>query len=163
MHAAVGEWVARHAPECAGDVVDVGGRDINGTVRAIFADARSYLSVDPIDGPGVDVAVPFEEWDGEADTVVCCEVAEHCEHWELLVEHAFDVLRPGGVFIFTAAGPGRGRHSAIDESPIREWEWYENVEPGVLEAVMTDAGFVGVVVDVAGSDVRAVGVKEVDV
>jgi SAM-dependent methyltransferase len=160
MHAAVAEWVSIHAPEHPGDVVDVGGRDINGTVRSIFGHAQSYLSVDPVDGPGVDVALPFEEWDGEADTVLCCEVAEHVERWDLIVCHAFDVLRPGGTFIFTAAGPGRGRHSAIDEAPIRPWEHYENVDPDVLCNVLTAAGFSGVVVDVAGTDVRAVAVKE---
>jgi len=159
MHDAVRQWVSANMPASPGDVVDVGGRDINGSVKPLFDGADSYLSIDPVDGAGVDVVAPFETWDGEADTVVCCEVAEHVEGWGEIVSHACEVLRPGGTFIFTAAGPGRAPHSAIDQEPMREWEWYENVDPARLEQELDAAGFELWVVDVAGSDVRAVAWK----
>lgn len=138
MHPAALAWVAEHAP-AATTVVDVGGRDINGTVRGCFPDA-DYVSVDLIDGPGVDVVADFATWEpeGPVDVVVCCEVAEHAPTWPDLVAHAAEILAPGGALIFTAAGPGRAPHSAFDGGELRDGEWYENVDPVELEEVLAE-------------------------
>lgn len=138
MHPAALAWVARHAPP-ATSVVDVGGRDINGTVRGCFPGA-AYTSVDLIDGPSVDVVADFATWEPAAlaDVVVCCEVAEHTETWPELVAHAADVLVDGGTLIFTAAGPTRAPHSALDGGELRDGEWYEAVDPERLEEVLSE-------------------------
>lgn len=46
MHEAVRQWVATHRPDVVGDVLDVGGRHINGDVRDLLTDASSWTVID---------------------------------------------------------------------------------------------------------------------
>lgn len=155
MHAEAMDWVRLHAPTGPVSVVDVGGRNINGTVRALF-DAVSYLSVDLVAGPGVDIVADFCDVNLEpVDVVVCCEVAEHSPDWAGLVAHAAELLLPGGRLIFTAAGPGRSPHSADDGGEVRPGEWYRNVSPDDLDEVLARY-FDWHDIDEIGTDVRAV-------
>lgn len=159
MHPLAYEWVEKHAPRDAQIILDIGGRDINGTTRPIFKDAGKYVSMDLYDGPGVDIV-------GDAskpllfpylfDVVVCAEVFEHADTWPKIVENAFHALRPGGLFIATMAGPGRTKHSAIDGKELQECEWYENVAPDILERVLKELGFVDIIVDYIKFDTRCV-------
>lgn len=156
MHEAARQWVALHVPDRKVDVLEVGGRDINGTVRDLF-DASSYLSIDLVAGNGVDEVADFTTWKGKkVDVVVCCEVAEHTPDWPALLENAARHLRKGGLLIFTAAGPSRAPHSAVDGDVLRDGEFYENVDPDDLRDVLM-GHFERHVIDVAGDDVRAVG------
>lgn len=157
MHPEAFEWVKAHA--AGSTVVDVGGRNINGSVRSLFPAAR-FTSVDVVAGDGVDVVADFTAWTPKhpVECVVCCEVAEHTSQWVQIIEHAHRILAPGGQFIFTAAGPGRPPHSAADGGPVRSGEWYQNIYPAELEDVMRDL-FSDVTVNVLGTDVRSVGTK----
>jgi SAM-dependent methyltransferase len=157
MHPAARAWVAPHA---TGEVViDVGGRNINGTVRDLFPDA-DYTAVDVVEGPGVDVVGDFLDYkpSRKADAVVFCEVAEHTKAWPKLVAHAADLLKVGGTLIFTAAGPDRAPHSAFDGAELQDGEFYENIQPNRLRSVLSKH-FDDVIVDEQGPDVRAVAVK----
>ncbi len=158
MHPAAMSWVATHAPAAVASVVDVGGRDINGTVRACFPGAL-YTSVDLIDGPAVDVVADFADWEPDVlvDVVVCCEVAEHAESWRDLLAHAASILVADGTLIFTAAGPGRAPHSAFDGGELRDGEWYENIDPDALTDHLVELfGDVTVETNPAIGDVYAV-------
>lgn len=114
-------------------VLELGGLDINGSVRTYFPGAR-YVSVDIVGGPGVDVVAdattyrPTERF----DAVVCCEVLEHVPDPDGFVATAWGSLRPGGLFILTAACPPRAGHSAVDGGPLRPGEWYQNVTEDML-------------------------------
>lgn len=157
MHAAARAWVAAHA---GGEiVVDVGGRNINGTVRDLF-DTPDYTVIDMHPGPGVDVVGDFLDYKPprKPDTVIICEVAEHTKAWPELVARAADLLKVGGMLIFTAAGPDRKPHSAFDGAELRDGEFYENIQPNRLRAVL-DKHFDDVIVDEQGADVRAIAVK----
>lgn len=156
MHAEAYEWVARHATRDPLTVLDIGGRDINGTVRDLFP-AADYTSLDLVDGPGVDIVADASTWtpDRAYDLVVCCEVFEHTPVWPSICRTAYAAARPGGVFIVTAAGPGRAPHSAVDGGPVRPGEYYANVKPDELRDALTAAGWLDVVVDQLGPDVRA--------
>ncbi len=139
-----------------GDVVS--SSDINGGVRDLFHPDSTWVSVDLHDGPGVDVVADCRIYrhPDPVDVVVCCEVAEHCDGWHHMVVNAADHLGAGGVFIFTAAGPGRAPHGAWGAAAPGNGEWYSNVAPRDLEAAL-HAGFDGGwEVDQAGYDVRAV-------
>lgn len=152
MHPAAYEWVARHARP--GRTLDIGGRDINGTVRALFGD--DYTALDLVDGPGVDVVADVCSYQAKKfDVIVCCEVLEHTD--ADILGAAYRLLRKGGLLIVTAAGPGRQPHSAVDGGPLREGEYYRNVEPFELEQSL--AGWSSSEVDVSGEDVRAVATK----
>lgn len=158
-HAFVAARVAALAP--VGAVVEIGGRDINGTVRGLFGEAP-YVSVDLADGPGVDVVA-----DGCAyrpittpAVVVCCEVLEHAPDAHLLCENVYGMLRPGGVFIVTAAGEGRTPHSAIDGGALRPGEFYRNVRRDVLEQWLWQfRPYVEIVVDGEAKDIYAFASK----
>jgi predicted methyltransferase len=163
MHQHAFQWVAAHVPAEPGYVLEIGGRNINGGVRDLFAAATGYVALDIIAGEGVDIVADASTWtpDRVYDTVVCCEVFEHTDVWPEIVGTAFAALRPGGVFIATMAGPGRAPHSAFDGGPLQAGEYYSNVNPDELKANLKAAGFKRVVVNELQSagDVRCVAVR----
>lgn len=156
MHPPVRAYVAR-AIETHGpfrNVLEFGSRDVNGGVRDLF-EAPFYVGVDFVEGPGVDVVTDAADFDpigdlvgrGDLppsfagfDAVVCTEVLEHAERADEIVAAAARSLRLGGVFIATMATDPRAPHSAIDENPIRHWEFYRNVSVADLGAWLRAAG-----------------------
>lgn len=158
MHAEALDWVQRCAPEIDGPlrILDVGGRDINGHPGHLFHAASTWEVVDLVDGPRVtwvgDV-LDYGDVDG-FDVVLCLEVAEHTPEWSEIIHHTRLLLRQGGRFIFTAAGPGRAPHSAVDGGELRAGEHYSNIDPWELSSVL-EQHYDDVAVDVAGADVRA--------
>lgn len=163
MHEAARTWVARHVPmDPFATVLDLGGRDINGSVRPLFPKAITYTVVDINPGEGVDVVADAATWqpDREYDVVVAAEVFEHTHVWPEICATAFTALRSGGVFIATMGGPGRQPHSGIDGLfRLLPGDYYANVAPDDLERVLKDQGWTDVTVDQTGLDVRAVATK----
>jgi methyltransferase family protein len=158
MHPQAHDFVAQHARPSPGlRVLDIGGQNMNGTVRGLFPGAE-YLSLDIADGPGVDIVADAAEWEPSwvqdsdgFDVVVCCEVFEHTPYWQGILQTAHDALRPGGLLIATMAGPGRPEHSGRQATGgPAEGEHYANIDPGDLGAACMNAGFLEVDVDVAG-------------
>lgn len=144
------------------EVIEVGGLDINGTVRGMFP-GSIYTSVDVQDGPGVDVvgdAVHLTR-DGKlpsgVDCVVTTEALEHYPHPWNIIDSALMLLRPGGVLIATMAGPGRQRHSGIHGGVLEPGEHYRNIEPRELTTWLDS--FSEFEVDVVGSDVRCWAIR----
>lgn len=142
------------------NVVDLGGRDINGSPRALFATAR-YTSVDLYPGDGVDVVADARAWTPNVapDLVVCAEVLEHAPAAHELVEAAAGWLQPGGILVVTAACDPRAPHSAIDGGPLQGDEHYQNVDPGLLRAWMADLDDIDIEVHDERGDVYAVARK----
>lgn len=159
MHANAFDWVRRHAVADPVSVVEIGSRDVNGTVRGLFPQA-TWWGIDVEGGDAVDEVADGSTWQPAApvDVVVSCEVLEHAAEWREIVANGVEMLRPGGLLILTAAGPERAPHSAVDGGDLREGEFYENIDPDELAAVLAATG-VEFVVDVLGGDVRAVGRK----
>lgn len=157
MHPAVIDFVSTHRPAFAGDVLDVGGRDVNGSPAALFADAESYTTVDLVDGPGVDIVgdvcnLGLVE---VADVALCLEVLEHAPDWPAVVAACADALRTGGTLIVTCAGPGRAPHSASDGGALRPGEHYRNVSADELFEALVSAGLTVDVCQEVGSDTQA--------
>lgn len=132
MHDEAHAYVAQQAPRFGPymNVVDLGGRNVNGSVRPLFGDCL-YDVVDVEPGPGVNIVEDAADWRPATfyDAVVCCEVFEHTPRWPEILDTAAWVLRPGRVAIFTAAAPPRAPHSAFDGGALREGEYYGNVDP----------------------------------
>lgn len=171
MHDAVLDWVGRWSAG-ARIVIDLGGRDVNGTCRPLFPDAQ-YAAVDIVDGPGVDIVADIRAWrsdwhplgalgDSEpfADVVLCTEVFEHLDGWQDVCVTAFEELKPGGRFIVTCAGPGRPPHSGRDAVPTPEPdEHYANISPEELTKALEAAGFVVSACHQVGHDTQALAIK----
>lgn len=115
-------------------VYEIGGRFINGEVRSLFNGAR-YTSIDLHPGPHVDVVgdAVIHRLDEPVDLVVCCEVLEHAQDACGLVAASRWALRPGGWAVFTTACDPRAPHSGLDGGPVRNGEFYRNIDPVMLE------------------------------
>lgn len=162
MHPAVLSYVGRWATDAPIDILDIGGRYVNGTPRHLFPNAR-YLSIDRRPGRGVDSVVdatiwrPFGTW---WDLVLCLEVFEHTDQWPALVHTATIACIGGGRLIVTCAGPGRKPHSAIDGGPVLyPGEWYQNIAPEILFATLQSNGWEVQECRQVGDDVQATAVK----
>ncbi len=141
MHPAAEQFVrtalalAKAAPR---HVYEIGSRDINGTIRHLFPAAESYLGIDLMHGPGVDVVAdgatyvpPFVP-----DCVVCCEVLEHAPDPAAVVRQAWAVLASGGLFVVTCATDPRPPHSGIHGMRLLPGEHYRNVSERDLRAMV---------------------------
>jgi len=140
-------WLDRHAHDRPIRAVDLGGRDTSGHGRGLWPNA-TWTVVDCTDDDSfspVDVVADAATWqpDEPFDLVVCSEVAEHTPVWALIVANAARMLNPGGMFLFTAAGPGRPPHGQTGDTRFRHADdslvpgWYRNIEPVELEAVVS--------------------------
>ena len=163
MHPEAMDWVHQHV--CGrrfGSVVELGARDVNGTVRGLF-DCDLYISVDIAPGAGVDVVCDAADFvpDMPAGCVVSTEMLEHAPRAREIVLQAFRMLEPGGMFVMTAAGPGRAPHSAVDGKGLAAGEHYANIDPVELSMWLAEAGFVDCVVDTQKrpADVRCVAFR----
>lgn len=157
------QWIAKYATADPVTVLDLGGRDINGSPEPLFP-AATYTVLDVRDGPGVDIVADAAVWQpsGEWDVVICAETFEHTAQWRAIVRTAYAACAPGGRFIVTTAAPGRPPHSAVDgEFRLLPGEHYANIRPAELARVLTGTGWADVVIDVqeTPADVRAAAVK----
>jgi hypothetical protein len=164
VHEQAYQFVAEHAPDGARRVLDIGGRNINGSPRALFPDAEVYRVLDIAEGPGVDVVADAATWipDDTYDVVVVCEVFEHTAVWPAIAATAYAACAPGGLLITTMAGPGRAPHSAVDGGPVLyDGEHYANVPATELHRVLVEVGWRDVVTDSQPSpaDTRATAIR----
>ena len=140
MHDAAYRFVAdtvRARPIPPGLTVEIGGRNINGTIRSLFP--PPFISLDVRSGRGVDVVADGATWMPPtlAVCVVCCEVLEHTPDAAAICAQAFRMLGAGGLFIVTTAGPTRAPHSALDGGALLAGEFYCGVDPAALDVWLT--------------------------
>lgn len=171
MHQAVIDWVAQFRSLDDLAVLDLGGRDLNGSTRPLFPNANPYHVLDIAAGPNVDIVADAADWqpvfsDGTSeagyDLVLCTETFEHAPRWAQIIETAWKALRPGGWLIFTCAGPGRPAHSGV----APQWEligdeWYRNVSPEEIREVLHVQGWTEIEVRLLGTDTQGKAVKPV--
>lgn len=157
MHAAARRWVEAHADDRHGLGLDLGGADMNGHVRGCFPNI-AWTVVDQRPGEGVDVTANAATYRHQrpVDVVLCTEVLEHTPLWPAVLTTAVCALDFGGLLVVTAAGPKRKPHRAEGGGPPRPGEWYRNIDPADLRAVLEAIDDVEVTVDSTGFDVRAV-------
>lgn len=92
-------------------VLEIGSRNINGTVRRFFTEC-DYVGIDAVAGPCVDhVCLAHEFLSAEPfDVVISCEMFEHDPNLPQTLDRALSLLRAGGLFVATWAGPRRPEH-----------------------------------------------------
>lgn len=110
MHQSVMIWVKEKVKEhdlADKSALEVGSRQVNGTVREFFRGA--YVGMDMQEGVGVDVVarsdkIPYP--DATFQVVTCTEMLEHDPYpWLTFLEIA-RVLEPGGTLVLTCRGVG---------------------------------------------------------
>jgi SAM-dependent methyltransferase len=164
MHEEALGWVREFADLSACSVLDLGGRNVNGSVRSLFdVQPPIYHALDVEGGPGVDIVADAATWQPviRYQLVVCTEVFEHATAWPEIVRTAFRALLPGGQFVATMAGPGRRPHSPDPVRGLRPGEHYANVSVEELARELQAAGFERVLtnhLDVPG-DTRCVAYR----
>jgi hypothetical protein len=165
MHAeafAFVQWaVACYQPH--GPVIELGSRDINGSVRGLFAAcAPPYIGVDLIAGPGVDVVADAAAFVPavKVHTVVCCEVLEHTAEAAAIFAQIGQMIATDGIVIVTCATTGRAPHSARDGGPLRPGEFYRNCSGAEVATWAAAAGLCGThLATTARGDLFYVGFK----
>jgi hypothetical protein len=113
--------------------LDVGGADVNGSVRAQLPFVE-WIGLDIEAAPGVEIVADAATWrtsgDGY-DIVIATELFEHAEEWRKIIATMADALHPGGpqLLIATCASTGRGPHGARGEWGVPAGQYYGNVAP----------------------------------
>lgn len=162
MHPGAFEFVGRYATTDAISVIEVGSRDLNGSIRCHFP-AATWTGLDLHSGPSVDLVMDALDYTPAdlVDLVIIAEVFEHCPYWGEVLHHVANWLKPSGRIIITAAGPGRDPHSAIHGGPLHPDEHYGNVSQTELIEELRFAGLTDI--EVSGNeywkDTYAIAVK----
>lgn len=166
MHEQVLGWVGQFRTDEDLAVLDIGGRDLNGSTRHLFPNAKPYHVLDVLPGPNVDFVADAGTWDfrsagvGPYDLVVTTETFEHAKGWRDIIATAFAVLRPGGWLIFTCAGPGRPAHSGIAAVwELAPGEYYGNVSPQEIAEELRKQGWTEIETHLRGTDTQGKAVK----
>lgn len=141
MHREAREFVSHFATDEPVRVIEIGSLNVNGTIRDLFPNA-SWIGLDRAAGPAVDVVIDAETFDPvfPVDMVICCEVLEHADNWQRLIQSAFEWLVLGGAFVMTCAGLGRQSHSC-DGGELKPNEYYRNLSPVEIRDAILAAGF----------------------
>lgn len=128
-------------------VVDFGSLDINGSNKVFFTNSE-YIGLDIGPGKNVDVISKAHEYsapDASFDTVISTEMFEHDKFLNLSFLNMVRVLKPGGLLLFTCAGPGRDEHGTNrvtpSDSPLttmfEDWaDFYENVDESKIRSII---------------------------
>jgi len=100
-------------------VLDLGGSDVNGSYRDIFAHPRyAYTAADIAAGPGVQLVLqdpyrlPID--DGSVDIIISGQMFEHCEFFWLTFAEMVRVLAPGGFIFLIAPSAGPEHRYPVD-------------------------------------------------
>lgn len=130
--------------------LDVGGADVNGSVRAQLPKI-DWIGLDIEPAPGVDIVADAATWRLAGDEpvitkwvggvpvdgfeiVIATELFEHTASWREIIETMARALRKGGpeTLIATCASTGRPPHGARGEWGVPADQFYGNVDPGDL-------------------------------
>lgn len=161
MHSEALDFIAGQASgsQWALTVLDVGGRNVNGT-RHLWPQA-DYVVLDQAPAADVTIVADAATWtpDRLYDVVVCAEVLEHTPDWPDVLATCVEALRPGGQLVVTCATDPRAPHSAVDGGQLRPGEHYGNVDPDDLLTRLVEAGAVDVEVQARGGDLQATATR----
>ena len=115
-------------------VLEVGSRDINGSLRS-FVESRKpacYIGVDICKGPGVDVIGDAEnlldrfELDS-FDLIISTELLEHLRNWRRVISNIKNVCKPGGIILITTRSIDYPLHGYPHDFWRYELEDMENI------------------------------------
>lgn len=88
-------------PFVPGHVLEIGSLNVNGTVKDLFPDARTYTGIDMREGKDVDAVInshdiPANFSPRQFDTVICMNMLEHDDRFWITLAAIDYVLENGG-------------------------------------------------------------------
>jgi len=100
-------------------ILEVGSRDVNGSVRPfveMLACPKEYVGIDIENGKGVDLVLPVEQlvqhFGIESfDVVISTELLEHVKDWRTVVNNMKAVLKNHGLIFITTVAYGMPYHA----------------------------------------------------
>lgn len=112
-------------------VVEFGSKDINGNVNDLFKKGTTYIGIDILEGPNVNVVADASTWVPPAELAIDCVLSlgmlEHTPLGQQLTANAYKILQPHGIYLAMAAHTWP-IHSGIDGMPrLIGNEYYKNV------------------------------------
>jgi SAM-dependent methyltransferase len=123
------------------NVLDIGSLDINGNNRYLFEQCN-YTGIDIGEGSNVDVVCSGHLFksDDLFDVVISTECFEHDEHWQQTLKNVINnLLKDGGLFLFSCAAPGRPEHgtkrTSPKDSPFTN-DYYRNLSEADIRSVL---------------------------
>jgi hypothetical protein len=137
------------------NVCDIGSLDINGNNHYLFEN-YAYIGIDVGRGKNVNIVCKGHEYkpvtESKYDIVISTECFEHDMYWDKTMTNAIEnLIRPGGMFLFTCATTGRPEHGTARTQPFDSpftselgvWsDYYMNVtEQDVREKIDLDKWF----------------------
>lgn len=123
------------------NVLDIGSLDINGNNRYLFEQC-DYTGIDIGNGPNVDVVCSGHLFksDDLFDVVISTECFEHDEYWQQTLKNVINnLLKDGGLFLFSCAAPGRPEHGTKKTSPKDSpftTDYYRNLSEEDIRSVL---------------------------
>lgn len=114
------------------NILDIGSRDVNGSLRSVKPEAAAYLGVDLQPGPGVELVLqdphhlPLD--DQSVDIVVSTSCLEHDPLFWLTFGEMLRVLKPGGILYINAPSNG-GYHGY----PFDHWRFYPDAGRALVQ------------------------------
>jgi SAM-dependent methyltransferase len=106
------------------EVLDVGSGDVNGTNRPFFDQSCKVQGNDAFPGRNVDLVYKTTELPFNApsfDVIISSECFQHDPEWKDSLRKIVQMLRPGGLFLFSCATTGRPEHGTKKHEPIRSF------------------------------------------
>ena len=104
-------------------IVDIGGADVNGSLRSVAPPQCRYIGVDFAPEHGVDIILtdPYEfPFDNQSvDIIVSSSCFEHSEFFWLAFNEMLRILKPGGLILINVPSNG-----AFHRFPVDCWRFY---------------------------------------
>lgn len=129
-------------------VLDIGSLDVNGNNKIFFQHPYFYTGVDLQPGSNVDVVSPGHLYSSgfRFDVVMSTECFEHDIYWARTLTNMINLLRSGGLLVFTCASTDRPEHGTLRTSPENapllnemgdEWaNYYKNLNENDIRSVI---------------------------
>lgn len=128
-------------------VLDVGSMDINGNNKYLFGSNVKYLGVDVKPGKNVDIVGIFHEIKFKSDffdVVISTNSLEHDMYYKLTIERMVDIVKPGGLMLFSCAHKwrehGTFKRATNDSATTKmgeEWgAYYKNLNVEDIETLL---------------------------